>query len=163
MLIVLALIPQWGYFDFASAVDAETGVPMLSRDHPFTGLLALAQLSLIRGSLWLWLVIPAVLCVYLLSRTKIARRVGLRLPQGAGWDFALAGAWLYCSGIWLQVLLISLSGPEQDPLGFHYRDLLFGFWIFPIALLAAVAIQFLPMLLKSPTLRRAYHEHSTRY
>jgi hypothetical protein len=160
---VLALLPQWGVMEYASASNLPP-----SRGS-FTGEQAAVQQLLIApglvpvGTCLLWLVGAggwliwrerkrhaasgrAITSVALVNRAEgstVGQHAG-RSGKGQGWDVALGGFWVYCAAVWVHVLISAVTVSSYPAGGVWYHELVGGFWLFPVGLGVAVGVRFLP-------------------
>jgi hypothetical protein len=161
-IIVPALLPQWGVMEYASAGN------LAPSSGSFTGGAAVVQQLLIApglvpvGSCLLWLVVAggwliwrerkrdaapggAVSSVAMVNRgegSEVGEHSG-RSGKGQGWDVALAGFWVYCGAVWVQVLMSAVTVSSYPAGEVWYHELVGGFWLFPVGLGVAVALRFL--------------------
>ncbi len=138
-ILLVSLLPKWGSYDYTSSLHPN------SRGHMFTGLDAVRQ-QLIVGCLACMGFTMLFMC-WLLARKVIAKRAPVFAKSGWGWDFVLLGIFSGCTIAWLRVLTLVLA-QERDRFLFSsiwYKDLSSAFWLFPVALLLALGVRFIPL------------------
>ncbi|HEX8218546.1 MAG TPA: hypothetical protein VF914_04935 [Chloroflexia bacterium] len=138
-IFLASLFPQWGFYDYTSSLHPN------SRNHPFTGLDAVRQQSMLECLSCLGIVV--LFFGWLSFRDLAARREGVATSKGWGWDFVLLGIIGACTVGWLRILSFALTH-DRDRFwvsSLWYRDLLPGFWVFPVAVVLAKCVRFLPL------------------